>query len=124
MVVGSVTSDRQIVVPIELHCPPSGSLTLDAVVDTGFTGYLTLSRDVIRKLNAKAVGTRHAILGDGSHAELDSYLITVNWQGFRRSIVAIESESEPLLGMTLLWNNRVTFEAVDGGAVSIAPLKT
>ena len=36
--------------------------------------------------------------------------------------LSMQLDSEPLLGMEFLWNNRITIDAVTDGAVSITPL--
>ncbi|HUG18652.1 MAG TPA: clan AA aspartic protease [Planctomycetaceae bacterium] len=116
---GLVTAFRTIVVPVEVLDDQHNSLFIDAMIDTGFNGNLTLPVDVLNSLGAKLFGTRLVELADGSLVQLDSYLIVVKWFGNEGEVLAIESESEPLLGMSMLWGSRVSFDAVDGGALTI-----
>jgi predicted aspartyl protease len=51
LVVGSTNSERQVI---------------DAVIDTGFTGFLTLPLSVITSLNLRLYGREEGTLGDGS----------------------------------------------------------
>ena len=47
---------------------------------------------------------------------------TFIWQGRRRNVEVLQLDSEPRLGMELLWNHRITVDAVGNGAVTVAPL--
>jgi clan AA aspartic protease len=116
---GFVTADRTIVIPVEVLYDQNDSLSINAIIDTGFDGDLTLPGEVFNSLRATKSGTRQMELADGSLVEMGSYLMEVNWFGHARDVVAIESESEPLLGMSLLWGSRVR---IDGGDVAIEQL--
>ena len=119
MMLGTVTVDREIVVPLEVILSSAPSTVLEVVVDTGFNGYLTLPSKVLRSLGGVSVGTRRAELGDGQFVDLEVYLVTVNWRGREREVLALHAESTPLMGMSLLWGSRVTFDAQSNGVVTI-----
>ncbi|MBI2503050.1 MAG: clan AA aspartic protease [Candidatus Latescibacteria bacterium] len=95
---------------------------VEAVMDTGFNGYLTLPADTVQKLELKFAGNRRAILGDGRMVVFDVYLANVLWHGQGREVLAFQSEGGALLGMALLAGSRVTFDAVENGAMSVEPL--
>lgn len=124
MTYGTVTSDCKIVMPLNVRSKDGSSVSVDAIVDTGFNGHLTLPENLLRLVHAQEDNVWTVELGDGNTVEMNSYAIEVNWQGSNRRVVVLESESEPLLGMSMLWDHRVSFDAVDGGKVSVVALET
>ena len=119
MMTGTVTADREIVVPLEMITSGKPPTVLEVVVDTGFNGYVTLPSKVLRSLGGVSVGTRRAELGDGQIVDLEVYLVAVNWCGREREVLALHAEAIPLIGMSLLWGSRVTFDAQANGTVTI-----
>jgi hypothetical protein len=52
-------------------------------------------------------------LGDGSETVFDLYTATVIWDGEYREIDIAESETEPLIGMALLYGYRLQIDAIE-----------
>ena len=92
------------------------------VLDTGFTGYLTLPADSIRLLGLQPVGQRTFELANGELSEFEVYLGSVSWHGRPTDVLVLQSDGVPLLGMTLLWGSRITVDALIGGAVEVEEL--
>jgi clan AA aspartic protease len=109
LVVGNVDSQRQMV---------------DAVIDTGFTGFLTLPFSVLANLNLRAYRREEGILGDGSTCIFDVYRGLVIWDGEFRQIDINESDTTPLVGMSLLYGYRMQLDAIEGGTVTIQALSS
>jgi clan AA aspartic protease len=109
LVVGNVDSQRQMI---------------DAVIDTGFTGFLTLPSSVLADLNLRAYRREEGILGDGSTCIFDVYRGLVIWDGELRRIDINESDTEPLVGMGLLYGYRMQLDAIEGGTVTIQALSS
>ena len=84
-------------------------------MDTGFNDALTLPLDTIRRLGLTPEGRRPAFLANGGEVMLRGWSGTAVWQGVRRSIVVLQAEGDPLLGMGLLRGNRITLDALEGG---------
>jgi predicted aspartyl protease len=61
-------------------------------------------------------------LGDGSETVFDLYAATIIWDGRYREIDIAESETEPLIGMALLYGYRLQIDAIEGGVVKIEAL--
>ena len=122
MISGTVTEDREIVIHLEVLDVNQSAVSIQAVVDTGFNGFLTLSIDVLNALGASAAGTRRAELGDGNLVDMDVYFVKVKWRDEDREVLALQAQATPLVGMSLLWGSRVAFDAQDGGAVTIEPM--
>ena len=58
-------------------------------------------------------------MGDGSVAVLDMYLATVLWHEREREVLVLQADSDPLVGMSLLYGNRMTLDIVVDGDVLI-----
>ena len=78
-------------------------------------GYLTLPSDLVNRLNLQLAGNRRATLGDGNTVVLDVYLAKVMWHGQEREVLVLQAEGGPLVGMSLLYGNRVILTIVNGG---------
>lgn len=109
LVVGSADSQRQMI---------------DAVIDTGFTGFLTLPLSVITNLNLRLYRPEAGTLGDGSTCIFDVYRGLVIWDGEFRRIDINASETAPLAGMSLLYGYRMQLDAIEGGTVTIQSLSS
>ncbi len=93
-----------------------------AVIDTGFTGNLTLPPSVIADLELTWFTQQEAYLGDGSRRTFDVYSGTVIWDGQLRVIEINASDTAPLVGMALLEGFELRVQAYEGGSVTILPI--
>lgn len=119
---GVVVPDAsEAVIPLTIVGANDARADLQVVIDTGFTGHITLPPDEVRHLGLTSLGSRYVTLGDGSMAPLDVYRATVLWNGDRREARVFASEGGPLLGMALLYGSRLEMDVVDGGEVKILP---
>ncbi len=95
---------------------------IETVIDTGFTGFLSLPSAIIATLNLPWSASDIVTLGDGSETLFDLYTGVVIWDGQYHDIYIAESETEPLLGMAMLYGYRLQVDAVEGGIVKIEAL--
>jgi clan AA aspartic protease len=109
LVVGNTSSQRQ---------------TIDALIDTGFTGFLTLPLSVITSINLRLYRREAGTLGDGSTCIFDVYRGLVIWDGEFREVDINASEADPLVGMSLLYGYRIQLDAIEGGTVTIQLLSS
>jgi clan AA aspartic protease len=107
MMTGRVTALREATIRLTVAGPYQHQQVIETVLDTGFTGFLTLPSHVVHTLQLPFVGHRRATLGDGSTVVLDLYLATVFWHEQERAILVLQAEGGPLMGMALLDGNRV-----------------
>ena len=92
---------------------------IEVVVDTGFTGYLTLPIETINALRLERTRHRTMRLADGRPRRLPAYLAQVIWHGNPVTVSAPVVSGAPLIGMSLLWNSDVTIAARENGRVTI-----
>ncbi len=122
MIEGSVNATLESVVALNLRGPAGQARSVEAVVDTGFSRFLTLPPSVVTELELPFAGARLVILADGSDVALDAYAVTVLWDGRPREIVAYAADTTPLIGMSLLESHSLYMEVESGGRVVIETL--
>jgi clan AA aspartic protease len=94
-------------------------IVIDALIDTGFTGFLTLPKSTIRQLGLSAYSREEGTLGDGSCCIFDIYSGVVIWEGQSIPIDINGSEATPLVGMGLLYGCQLKIDVVVGGKVTV-----
>jgi clan AA aspartic protease len=99
------------------------SQLIDAVIDTGYTGFLSLPREIIIALNLPWTGIDRGTLGDGSEVTFEVYAATIIWDGQYRNIPVNEAETDPLVGMSLLHGYDLHIRAVAVGNVTIKAIE-
>jgi clan AA aspartic protease len=122
MITGVVTANHEATIPLVVHGAHGQQETIDAVIDTGFTGSLTLPSMLITALGLSWRGRQRVMLGDGSLRFFDVYAATILWDRQVRTVEIDATDTEPLLGMHLLAGHEVRMQVVDGGTVTIEAL--
>ena len=123
MMQGHVNENYEAIISVAVK-NGSSLKSFDAVIDTGFTGFLSLPTAVITKLGLQWSYHDRATLGDGSETVFDVYNAEIVWNEQLREIEidAAETETEPLLGMALLRGYRLQVDTIEGGLVTIERL--
>ncbi|MCY3918590.1 MAG: clan AA aspartic protease [Chloroflexi bacterium] len=124
MIEGVVTAGYEAVITLPLQDPAGRTREVEAVVDTGFNGYLTLPPVLVADLGLPVVGDGEAVLADGSEAAFDVYGVTVVWDGEPRYVETGAVGVDPLVGMSLLDSYSLYVEVADGGRVVIEPARS
>ena len=91
----------------------------EAVIDTGFTGWLTLPAATIKRLGLTYYGQRPANQASGDAEMFDIYSTLVLWHGTPRPVPVHLAEGSPLIGMALLHGSRLVVDSWEGGDVVI-----
>ena len=119
MMTGIVTANREAIITLDIFGPNQQRQQIEAVMDTGFNGYLTLTSETITILRLPLAGHRQVTLGDGNVVVLDAYFARVSWHEQEREVMVLQADGGPLLGMSLLYGNRVTMDIMENGDVII-----
>ena len=109
MIAGSVNQEREAIVRLVIVGPQGREREVEAIVDTGYTGFLTLPSEMAADLGLPYLMRGSAVLADGSD----------DWAGGRRQALIDIAESDPLLGMELLHGHELTIQVIAGGIVSL-----
>ena len=119
MIQGVVNADYEPVVTLTLQGPSGRDVKIEAVIDTGFNGYLTLPPGLVADLGLPLVGTGSGVLADGSVARFDIHYCTVLWDAQERLVRVNVADTTPLIGMRLLDRHSMYVEIEGGGRVVI-----
>ena len=120
MISGRV-SNRTAEVPVTFLQPLGEHVTIDFVVDTGFTGTLALREAAIAALGLPYVLDIPAGLADDSRVELAVYDALVRWGDLEVEVTVLAAGHRPLLGTAMLDGYDLQAAFVEGGAVTITP---
>ncbi len=121
MILGFV-QNREAIVQIAVIGDQQKTQGIRAVIDTGFTGSLTLPLIMVADLELTWFTQQEGFLGDGSRRTFDVYRGTVIWDGQLRVIEINASDTAPLVGMALLEGFELRVQAYEGGSVAILPI--
>ena len=119
---GVVNADLEAVLELCLEDSSGQEQIIEATIDTGFNGYLTLPLEIIQSLNAAYLGRGRAMLADGNEGIFAIYQVTLRWDKQPKQVEVDVMECVPLVGMALLKNYHLQISVVVGGEVLIQPV--
>ena len=91
MITGVVNGSFEPIIALSL-CRSDGKIvTQDAIIDTGFNGWLSLPPDLIAELSLRWKRRGRAMLGDGSECVFNVYEAVVVWDGTQQTIPVDEA---------------------------------
>jgi clan AA aspartic protease len=122
MMMGSVNSRREAIIQFVVIGENNQQQGVKAVIDTGYTGFLTLPSAIITTLGLTWFMQEEGILGDGSMCMFNVFEASVIWDGQVKPIEINESETDPLVGMGLLEGYELNIQGFAGGLVTIKAL--
>ena len=116
---GVVNSALEAVIELRFADRHGQEQLIEAIIDTGFNGYLTLPSRIIQNLNASYLGRGRATLADGNEGIFAIYQVALRWDNQLKQVEVEVMECAPLVGMALLENHHLQISVVAGGEVSI-----
>ena len=119
MIQGVVNASHEAVVTLSLQGPDGQAQDIEAVVDTGYSGFLTLPTTLVAELGLPFAYIGWASLANDDEVAFDVHDVTVIWDGQPRHIKADATGSTPLVGMLMLDSHDLNIEVVNGGRVVI-----
>ena len=119
MIQGVVNAAYEAVVTLPLQGPEGRTQEIEAVVDTGYSGYLTLPSGLVDELGLPFAYMGQGFLANDAEVDFDVHYVTVLWDGQSRDIEADATGSTPLVGMLLMEGHSLTIEVESGGRVAI-----
>jgi clan AA aspartic protease len=122
MIIGVVNDDHQAVIHLAVRGPAGQETEIDAIIDTGFDGWLSLPSSVIISLDLAWRERGRALLADGSESIFDIYEAIVLWDGQALRIPVHQADTTPLVGMSLFRGYELIIQNQPGGKVSIRSL--
>lgn len=122
MIIGIVNAFAEATFNLPIQDADGTEQQVTVIIDTGYDGSLTLPLSLINALGLPFRSRGVAVLADGSEAQFNTYAATVIWDGQPRSILADAANTDPLIGMSLLYGHDIHRQAVDGGRVTVERL--
>jgi len=123
MITGRV-QDREAWIELIVRGPRKRERTIRAVIDTGFTAFLSLPPSLIASLGLDWRSSGRGVLADGSECLFDVFAGKVVWDGHERSILIDEADTDPLVGMAFLNGYELRIENRPNGKVTIKRLRS
>jgi len=122
MISGTVTASHEIVILVRVRGTGSAEQDIDAVLDTGFNGSLTLPTNTVASLGLQWQSRGSATLANGQVVQFDVYCGAVIWDGAMQRILVQAVDGAPLLGMALLMNHDLRARLVVAGRAEITAI--
>ena len=119
MIEGVVNDAYEAVVALSLQGPEGQVQDIEAVIDTGYSGFLTLPTTLVMELELPFAYVGRAFLANDDEVSFDVHDVTVLWDGQPRHVKADATGSTPLVGMLLLDRHALNIEVESGGRVVI-----
>src|SRR5262245_14691360 len=121
MITGAVKSDEARI-RLKVKGRRGREQEVEAVIDSGYTGALTLRPDLIAILGLRWQSVDRATLADGSTCVFQVYVGKLVWDGKVRTVLVDEADTDPLVGMRLLRGHELRMQVRARGKVSIKRL--
>lgn len=122
MITGVVNTRHEATIHLLVQSAGGQEQEIEAIIDTGFSGSLTLPLSFIDALGLPWRTRGSAILANGSEDQFDIYAATVLWDGTPRNILVEAADTDPLVGMGLLSGYDIHIQVAEGGSVIIRAL--
>ena len=122
MILGIDNARYEILFRLPVRSAAGQEQEIEAVLDTGFTGSLTLPPAMIANLGLRWRSRGYATLANGNVEQFDIYAATVVWGGTPRPILIYAIDAPPLLGMALLAGYDLRARVVAGGNAEITAI--
>ena len=119
MIEGVVNDAYEAVVALSVRGPEGQVQEIEAVIDTGYSGFLTLPVTLVTELGLPFAYVGRAFLANDDEVSFDVHDVTVLWDDQPRPVKADATGSIPLVGMLLLDRHDLNIEVESGGRVVI-----
>jgi clan AA aspartic protease len=122
MMTGTVNADLEALLRLVVRDGLDQPHVVEAVLDTGFNGFLTLPPPLIARFGLAWLCRQQGELADGSIQVFDVYVAAVDYDGQRRSVEVDATDGQSLIGMALMNGSELRIEIRPGGVVTLRAL--
>ncbi len=102
VIVGTVNANIEAIIQLSVADAHGEWHDLEGVIDTGFSGFITLPGTVISVFAPPWICRQEAQLADGSLQTFDVYSAAVRWRAEVRTVEVEAADVQPLVGMGCL----------------------
>lgn len=115
-------SNRHALLAVVFRLPDKPTLSVEFVIDTGFTGELTLPPAAIASLGLPYSHSDVVRLADNSAVKVPVYIATLLWNGQIREVSVLATGRRPLLGTALLNDQELRVQFREGGPLTVTAI--
>jgi clan AA aspartic protease len=119
VIFGVVNARHELVLRVPVVDASGQEQEVEAVLDTGFTGSLTLPPALVAALGLPWRSRSHVVLADGRVEQYEAHVAEVIWDGTPRTILVQAVDTAPLVGVGLLIGYDLWARVRPGGDVRI-----
>lgn len=119
MMTGIVNAGLEPMLQLTVFDVVNQQFVVEALVDTGFNGFLTLPPSLIAALGLPWLCRQQGELADGSIMVFDVHEAFVEWHGMAQSVEIEAADAQPLVGMSLIRGSELRIVVMDGGSMTI-----
>ena len=123
MIQGNVSATDEALLDLVVFSRRGQATPIRAVIDTGFTGYLTLPPTLIRELELRRAGEVMVELANGRLVKCLVYRTLVLWDGKKFDIPVDAADTDPLVGMAIMKGYDLRMQVKPGGRVILKSLR-
>ncbi len=115
MIAGHIDEDWQAILPliVQHRDPNEPAATIHFLIDTGFTGYLSLTRTWVHKLGLRVIDIQRGMTADGRVGYFETVDVWIIWHNELR-VIRAQVLDEPLIGTRLLRSHQASLQWVAG----------
>ena len=114
-------SNRRALLQIAFRLGGQPDVGIEFVIDTGFTGSLTLPPDAVTAMGLPWLAERTANVADNRDVLVAVHAATILWHGAERIVPVLALGRRPLVGTALLDGSYLGVEFTDNGPVAVTP---
>ena len=118
MITGRV-ENRQALIPITYRLPGQPDLIIEHVVDTGFTGQLTLPASAVAAMGLPFDHSEDITLANDSSEQVSFHLATIMWEGQEFVADVIATGIRPLFGTALMDRKELVIQFDNSGLMTL-----
>ena len=121
MMTGRV-ENRHALLEVTFRLSDRPDLTIECVIDTGFTDALCVPAGAVAALGLPYAFDFPASLADGTRVLLAAHEATIIWDGTERRTYLLATGERPIIGTALLDGTELVVQFGEGGLVSVEAL--
>ena len=115
MIIGVVNAHTEATIRLPVRAADGRAQEIEVILDTGFNGSLTLPPAMIASLGLQWRTRGLVMLANGTEDHCDIYAATIIGDGRPRNILVEAADTDPLVGMALLYGHDLHMQVVEGG---------
>ncbi len=120
--ISGIVSDGHAIIKVVFLIPQRANLSIEFVVDTGFTDQLCLPPEAVTLLSLPFKYAMSVNLANNSEVILPVHEAVIIWNGEEREVRVLATGRRPLLGTALLEEHELVVQFTEGGLVTIEEL--